>query len=75
MPKARDYEPMTAEQLKRRRARLGLTQEELAATLRIATKTLQHYEQAQKIIPDWFANALKMHMRILKLEDSAGESV
>lgn len=50
---------MTAETLKAERAKLGLTQKDLAAKLPVAPRTLSHWEQGRASIPEYLRRALR----------------
>lgn len=76
MSKAKDYEPMTADQLVAFRTRHKLTQEALAAeVLKCSVKSVMNYEQGQRKIPDWVPNCCRMYARVQRLEDKLGNAI
>lgn len=71
----REKPAMTAEDMKRRRKRLKMTQGEFADHLKTSVRNVEGWEADAKVIPSWVANTLKLLDKIAKLEDKDGADI
>lgn len=75
MPVTNPPKPMTADDLVKLRERLHLTQQELADEARISVRTVQSYEQAVRLIPEWFANHIRTIAKMRRMMDKQKAAV